>query len=65
MWLRVTRVGGYNFLPLSSIAAITQAAAALRNCLRTYGDNLAHNRADRRHETRSKRSEAVREAAAL
>jgi hypothetical protein len=44
MWLRATRVAGYDFLPLSSIAAITEEADAMRNCLRTYGYNLAHNR---------------------
>jgi hypothetical protein len=44
MWLRATRVAGYDFLPLSSIAAITEEAEAMRNCLRTYGDDLAHNR---------------------
>jgi hypothetical protein len=44
MWLRAARVAGYDFLPLSSIAAITEEADAMRNCLRTYGDNLAHNR---------------------
>jgi hypothetical protein len=44
MWLRATRVGGYDFLPLNSIAAITEEADAMRNCLRTYGYNLTHNR---------------------
>ena len=44
MWLRAARVDGYDFLPLSSIAAITEETDAMRNCLRTYGYNLAHNR---------------------
>jgi hypothetical protein len=44
MWLRATRVAGYDFLPLSSIAAITEEADAMRNCLRAYGYDLAHNR---------------------
>lgn len=44
MWLGAARVAGYDFLPLSSIAAITEEAHAMRNCLRTYGYNLAHNR---------------------
>jgi hypothetical protein len=45
MWLlRAARVAGYDFLPLASIAAITEEAKAMRNCLNTYGYNLAHNR---------------------
>jgi hypothetical protein len=44
MWLRAGRVAGYDFLPLSSIAAIAEEADAMRNCLLTYGHNLAHNR---------------------
>ncbi len=43
MWLQPGRVGDYDFLPLRSIAAITEEAAAMSNCVRTYGDNLAHN----------------------
>jgi hypothetical protein len=45
MWLQPGHVAGYNFHPLSSIAAITDEASAMRNCLRTYGYNLAHNHA--------------------
>lgn len=44
MWLQPGRVGGYDFHPLSSIAAIADEANAMRNCVRTYGYNLAHNR---------------------
>jgi hypothetical protein len=45
MWLlRAARVAGYDFLPLASIAAITEEAKAMRNCLNTYGYNLADNR---------------------
>jgi hypothetical protein len=44
MWLRAGHVAGYDFLPLNSIAAITEEADAMRNCLKTYGYNLAHNR---------------------
>ncbi len=44
MWLQAGRVAGYDFLPLSSIAAIAEEADAMRNCLHTYGYNLAHNR---------------------
>jgi hypothetical protein len=43
MWLAPAHVGGYDFLPLNSIAAIAQEAVAMRNCVRTYGSNLAHN----------------------
>ncbi|MBR0724085.1 PcfJ domain-containing protein [Bradyrhizobium manausense] len=43
MWLRAGRIAGYEFLPLDSLTAITEEARAMRNCLRTYGTNLAHN----------------------
>ena len=36
-------MAGYDFLPLNSISAITEKADAMRNCLNTYGYNLAHN----------------------
>jgi hypothetical protein len=44
MWLQEARVAGYDFLPLASISAITEEAKAMRNCLNTYGPNLAHIR---------------------
>lgn len=44
MWLQAGRVAGYDFLPLTSIAAITEEGEAMKNCLNTYGYNLAHNR---------------------
>jgi hypothetical protein len=37
-------VAGYDFVPRTSISAIAEEAHAMRNCLRTYGYNLAHNR---------------------
>lgn len=37
-------MAGYDFQPLNSIPIIAEEAAAMRNCLRTYGYNLAHNR---------------------
>ena len=43
MWLKPACVAGYDFLPLNSAAAVAEEAAAMRNCLRTYGGNLAHN----------------------
>lgn len=44
MWLRPGRMAGYEFVALDSIAAITDEAKAMRNCLNTYGQNLMHNR---------------------
>ncbi|MCP3473310.1 hypothetical protein NLM33_23635 [Bradyrhizobium sp. CCGUVB1N3] len=44
MWLHAGHVDGYDFHPLNSIASIAEEAIAMRNCLRTYGNNLAHNR---------------------
>jgi hypothetical protein len=44
MWLQAAQVAGYDFLPLASVAAIAEEAKAMRNCLNTYGYNLAHNR---------------------
>jgi len=44
MWLQAGQVAGFEFLPLASIASITEEAKAMRNCLNTYGYNLAHNR---------------------
>lgn len=44
MWLAPGRVGGFDFLPLHSIAAITDEAKTMRNCLNSYGNNLAHDR---------------------
>ncbi|WP_271541364.1 hypothetical protein [Bradyrhizobium sp. CCBAU 45321] len=43
MWLRPGRMAGYEFVPLDCIAAITEEAKAMRNCLRTLGSSLAHN----------------------
>jgi hypothetical protein len=43
MWLPPARVAGYDFVPLASISAISEEATAMRNCLNTYGYNLAHN----------------------
>jgi hypothetical protein len=43
LWLQSARVCGYDFLPLASGSDITEEAAAMRNCLRTYGDDLLHN----------------------
>jgi hypothetical protein len=45
MWLNPGRVAGYEFLPLDSVAFLAEEAAAMRNCVRTYGCSLAHNSA--------------------
>jgi hypothetical protein len=42
-WLQPGWVAGYDFLPLTSAAEVTEEAVAMRNCLRTYGEYLAHN----------------------
>ena len=44
LWLWPARVSGYDFLPLTSVSAIVEEAAVMKNCLRSYGYNLAHNR---------------------
>ena len=44
MWLRPARIDDYEFVPLASPAAIAEEAAAMKNCLCSYGYNLAHNR---------------------
>lgn len=43
LWLQSARVSGYDFLPLVSGSDIAEEAAAMGNCLRTYGDSVAHN----------------------
>ena len=43
-WLTPGRVYGYQFVPLRCADDIVAEAAAMKNCLNTYGYNLAHNR---------------------
>jgi hypothetical protein len=43
MWLAPGCVEGYEFLPLDSVATLSEEARAMRNCVRTYGDNLVHD----------------------
>jgi len=43
MWLQPGRVGGFDFMPLDCSAAVAEEAAAMKNCVRTYGDTLAHD----------------------
>ena len=44
MWLEPGQAAGYDFVPLNSVSAIADEAEAMRNCLKTYGYSLAHNR---------------------
>jgi hypothetical protein len=44
IWLWDDRLNEYEFVPLTTADAICEEAAAMNNCLRTYGRNLAHNR---------------------
>jgi hypothetical protein len=43
MWLQPARIDDYEFVPLASPVAIAEEAAAMKNCLCSYGYNLAHN----------------------
>jgi hypothetical protein len=43
-WLTPGCVYGYEFVPLRCADDIVAEAAAMKNCLNTYGYNLAHNR---------------------
>jgi hypothetical protein len=44
VWLQPARVGGYDFVPLTSASDVAEEAASMKNCLRTYGPYLARNR---------------------
>lgn len=41
-WHSPGTVDGYEFVPLLSAADVLAEARAMKNCLRTYGENLAH-----------------------
>src|SRR5262245_29634601 len=43
MWLQPARVGGFDFLPITSALTIIEEATAMRNCLCTYGYRVARN----------------------
>jgi hypothetical protein len=43
-WLEPGSVMGFDFVPLCSGVQISQEALAMRNCVRDYGNELAHNR---------------------
>jgi len=43
LWLPPARICGYDFRPLASASEIAEEAAAMSNCLRNYGDDVAHN----------------------
>lgn len=44
MWLQPGVVDGFEFVPLDTARLIAEEAAAMNNCLCSYGHNLAHNR---------------------
>jgi hypothetical protein len=43
MWLRPAVVGGFEFVPLDTAQLIAEEAAAMNNCLCSYGPGLAHD----------------------
>ncbi|UFZ03122.1 hypothetical protein LQG66_28345 [Bradyrhizobium ontarionense] len=44
MWLNPGRVGDYEFRPIDGMPAVKEEAAAMRNCVRLYGEDIALNR---------------------
>jgi hypothetical protein len=44
MWIQPAIVDGYEFVPLRSFLELSEEARAMRNCVRTYGYNVKHNR---------------------
>ena len=44
IWLNPGAYAGYEFVPLATMGDIAAEAQAMRNCVRTYGAWLAHNR---------------------
>jgi hypothetical protein len=44
LWLRPAHVCGYDFRPLVSVSEIADEALAMSNCVRRYGEDVAHNR---------------------
>ncbi|WP_315722247.1 MULTISPECIES: PcfJ domain-containing protein [unclassified Bradyrhizobium] len=44
MWLDPGRIGDYEFRPLADIRDLVEEGIAMRNCVRTYGSRIAHNR---------------------
>ncbi|WP_244425263.1 hypothetical protein [Bradyrhizobium sp. STM 3843] len=45
MWLQTGCIADYEFISLCSVAEIAEEAVAMKNCLRTFGEHVAHNRA--------------------
>jgi hypothetical protein len=45
MWLQSSYVDGYEFVALRTAREIAEEAVAMRNCLRTYGESIALDRA--------------------
>jgi hypothetical protein len=44
VWTEPGTLDGYDFVPLRSFTELSEEARAMRNCVRTYGCNLKHNR---------------------
>lgn len=43
VWFQPMTIDGYDFVPLSNASEIVREGQVLQNCVRTYGDRLAHN----------------------
>jgi hypothetical protein len=44
LWLQPAHVCDYDFRPLASVSEIADEALAMSNCVRRYGEDVAHNR---------------------
>ena len=44
MWVQPGHMSGYDFVPLNSVSAITEESEAMRNCVKTYSNGVAHDR---------------------
>jgi hypothetical protein len=42
-WLQPAIVDGYEFVPLRTVAELTEEGRVMRNCVQTYGYKLTHN----------------------
>ncbi len=43
VWFQPMAIDGYEFVPLRSASDMVREGQALQNCVRTYGDRVAHN----------------------
>jgi hypothetical protein len=44
MWLQPGSVAGFDFVPLRTVEHFIEEATMMKNCLKTFGYNVAHNR---------------------